>query len=105
MLEIVEKRLGMEHWQINGMDRGGRRFPIVFYTQNESRRTADAHERREIYQSGKPAEEDGFILACGEFKPMACVEFQQLVLERLVWESAGGFRCSGVHRSCGRMAK
>ena len=45
---IIEKRLGLEDWQINGMDRGGCHVPIMFYTQNESRRSGDAHERRQI---------------------------------------------------------
>jgi hypothetical protein len=64
VLKIHEKRLGLEHWQINGMYRGGCHFPIKFYTQNDSRRSADAAgEARD--QSGNQAEEDGFILACG----------------------------------------
>ena len=48
VLQMFEKRLGLEQWQINGMDRGGCHFPIMSYTQNESRRSADAHERRTI---------------------------------------------------------
>jgi hypothetical protein len=48
VLQIIEKRLELEHWKINGTERGGCHFPIMFYTQNMGRRSADANERRKI---------------------------------------------------------
>ena len=48
VLQIVEKRLEVELWRVNGTDRGGCQFPIMFYTQTMGRRSADANERRLI---------------------------------------------------------
>ena len=46
MLEIVEQRLEMDLWQLEGKDRGGAHLPIMFYTNNHCRRSVVALERR-----------------------------------------------------------
>ena len=48
VLQVVEKRVEVEQWRVNGTERGGCHFPIMFYTQNMGRRSADANERRMI---------------------------------------------------------
>ena len=44
VLKIIEKRLELDHWKINGTERGGCHFPIMFYTQNMGRRSVDVNE-------------------------------------------------------------
>ena len=104
MLEIVEKRLEMDLWQLEGKDRGGAHFPIMFDTHNHGRRSADALERRTNIAVHKQ-KKAGSSWRVAKVQQVACFEFKQLFLERLVVERADGFGWSGVRRSCGRMAK
>jgi hypothetical protein len=46
VLEIVEKRLEMDLWQLEGKNRGGAHLPMMFYTNNHGRRSVVALERR-----------------------------------------------------------
>ena len=46
VLKIQEKRLDVNLWKIEGRNRKGNRFPVVFFTRNPCRRSPDASERR-----------------------------------------------------------
>ena len=46
VLNIVEKRLGVNLWRIGGKNHKGSHFPVVFFTKNPCRRSPDACERR-----------------------------------------------------------
>jgi hypothetical protein len=46
VLELVEKRLEMVLWQLEGKDRGDTHVLIMLYTNNHCRRSVVALERR-----------------------------------------------------------
>jgi hypothetical protein len=45
-LEIVDKRVDMNLWQLEDKNRGGAHLPIMFYTNSHGRRSVVALERR-----------------------------------------------------------
>ena len=104
VLEIVEKRLEMDLWLLEGKDRGGAHLPIMFYTNSHGGRSVVALERRKNIAVDKQ-KKAGSSWRAAKPQQVTCFELKQLALERLVLERAGGFRWSGVRRSCGRMAK
>ena len=46
-LKVKEKRLNIETWTCQGKHHKGSHFPICVFTNNVSRRSPDAHERRQ----------------------------------------------------------
>ena len=50
-LKIVEKRLDVNLWRIEGKNYTGSHFPVVFFTKSPCRRSPDANGRRRLKEA------------------------------------------------------